>query len=26
LLSPAGMSASNVIAGVNRAEVILHTN
>jgi cytochrome P450 len=26
LLSPAGMSASNVIAGVNRAQVILHTN
>ena len=26
LLSPAGMSASNVIAGVNHAEVILHTN
>ncbi len=26
LLSPAGVSASNVIAGVNRADVILHTN
>lgn len=26
LISPAGMSASNVIAGVNRADVILHTN
>lgn len=26
LLSPAGMSASNVIAGVNRADVVLHTS